>query len=32
MPGKAINTLDKIIARHFELLSARLNITLSELQ
>jgi multiple sugar transport system substrate-binding protein len=29
MPGKPINTLDKIIARHFESLSMRLDITLS---
>jgi hypothetical protein len=29
MPGKPINTLDKIIARHFESLSTRLDITLS---
>ena len=30
MPGKPINTLDKIIARHLESLSTRLDITLSE--
>jgi len=29
MPGKSINTLDDIIARHFESLSARLDMTLS---
>jgi multiple sugar transport system substrate-binding protein len=31
-PGKSISALDKIISRHFDLLSARLDITLSELK